>query len=192
MNQSRLCESLVKSARGRRPLSDDDEEEYKRPKPPPPAGFKSKFTYPKRKGQKTRSLKNRALVQKPRRAKLETVLAFDLNLQKKDSTLRKYRNGYYFAHSLPKARAVLLKAGFKGPDNYYRKNQHGGRMFGYPREVPKKERFGEEEAGWVLRHCLEAGATQSQADGVKKMLSYAYQLQTGIHRPRRFTRTILR
>ena len=179
MNQSLLCESLVKSARGRRPPSDDDDEDFKRPKPPPPAGFKSRYKEPKRKGQKNRSLKNRASVQKPRRAKLETLLAFDLNLQKADSTLRKYRNGYYFAHSIPKASAVLLKAGFKGPNNYYPKNQHLGRMFGLPREVPRKERFGEEEAGWVLRHCLEAGATESQADGVKKMLSYAYQLQTG-------------
>jgi len=125
------------------------------------------------------SLKNSPEVQKPRRAKLKTVLAYQANAQKADGTLRKYRTGYFFAHSIKKAGEVLLKAGFKGPGNYYPKNQHLGRMFALPREVPKQNKFGEEEAGWVLQHCLQAHATKSQADGVKKMLSYAWQLQRG-------------
>ena len=159
---------MTKSARGRRPEPDD--EKFQRPKPPPPANFKPKFKR-KRKGKPV-SLKNDPEVQKPRRARLTTILAFQANAQKADSTLRKYRTGYFFAHSIKKAGEVLLKAGFKGPGNYYPKNQHGGRMFALPREVPAKSRFDDEEAGWVLQHCLQAHATESQADGVKKMLSY--------------------
>ena len=114
----------------------------------------------------------------PRRACLDTLLAYDGNNLKATETLRKYRNGFYFAWNVPLARAHLRKCGFKAPGEYNINNQQGGCCFSLPREVPGASRFTNNDAGWAMRHCLKQGrATLSQAQSVKKMLSYVYQLQ---------------
>ena len=54
-----------------------------------------------------------------------------------------------------------------------------GKCFALPREIPPPSRFSDEDAGWVMRHCYEAGGTLSQCEQVSKLLSYAFQLRTG-------------
>ena len=100
-------------------------------------------------------------------------------MKKANGTIQKYRNGFNFAWSIPKSRAVLVDSGFRAPGTYRVSNQAGGLLFTLPNEVPNENRFGGEEAGWVLKHVLDAHATKSQAESVKKVLSYVRQLQTG-------------
>ena len=79
-----------------------------------------------------------------------------------------------------KARKVLEDAGFKEPGVYEESNQHGGKIFALPREVPSQDHFGEEEAGFVMRYALkDPESTRSQCENVSKLLSYIWQLQTG-------------
>ena len=131
------------------------------------------------KRKKGRSFRDRPCVRAPRNARLNTLLAFDANMIKSTETLRKYRTGFNYAWRNPKAQQVMLKAGFKAPGLYRETNQHAGRMFALPREVPCANRFGEEEAGFVMRYCLYGGGTRSQCENVSKLLSYIHQLQTG-------------
>ena len=106
-------------------------------------------------------------------------MAFDSNNIKKKSTLKKYRTGFNLAWSIPRCNEVLAKAGFKAPGHYYADNQQGGLMFALPREIPPACKFGEEEAGFVMRNALKAHVTRSQGEGIKKMLSFVHQLRTG-------------
>lgn len=106
-------------------------------------------------------------------------MAYDSNNMKSKATLKKYRTGYNLAWSIPRCHEVLLKAGFKAPGMYFRNNQQGGLLFALPREIPPESRFGENEAGFVMRHALKAGVTKSQGEGIKKMLSNIFQLRTG-------------
>ena len=129
--------------------------------------------------RKPRAFRDRPEVREPRRARLDTYLAFDANRIKSTETLRKYRVAFNFVWTVENARRVLIASGFKEPRLYEANNQHAGRIFALPREVPCRSRFGEEEAGFVMRHVLKSGATKSQAESVSKLLSYIHQLQTG-------------
>ena len=126
-----------------------------------------------------RAFRDREECKEPRRASFKTCVAFDKNNLKSTETLRKYRGGYRHAWRVPAARSLLLKCGFKRPGTYNPNNQQGGVMFALPREVPGKTRFTSDDAGMVLRHVFKAGSTLSQCESVRKMLSAAFQLQTG-------------
>ena len=115
-------------------------------------------------------------MKKPRRAALGSLIAFDANNNKSTETLRKYRTALNFIwKKVPKARDVMLACGFKAPGDYLATNQHTGLCFALPREVPGPARFSDVDAGWILRHCYEAGGTVSQCQSVSKLLSYAYE-----------------
>ena len=131
------------------------------------------------KKRKSRAPRNQPGCREPRNAKLKTLLAWDANNLKDTGTLRKYGTGFRCAWKIERARKQLVKAGFRAPGCYRKSNQTGGRIFALPREVPSESRFGEEEAGLVMRHVLKSGCTRSQGEGVKKMLSFVRQLQTG-------------
>ena len=161
--------SLVRSARGVSPAAGDDAEE-KTQVPRKRRGFKKR---------RARAPRDRPEVREPRNARLNTLLAWDGNNIKSTETLRKYRVGFNFVWRIPKARKVMVEAGFKQPNRYHENNQMGGKMFALPREIPRASRFGEEEAGMVMRHCLHSGGTRSQCENVRKLLSYIHQLQTG-------------
>ena len=129
--------------------------------------------------RKSQAPRDQPGVREPRNASLNTLLAWDANKIKDTGTLQKYGTGFRFAWKHEKAREILVKAGFKAPGAYPKRNQTQGRIFTLPREVPREDRFGGEEAGMVMRIVLKAHATRSQAEGVRKMLSYVRQLQTG-------------
>ena len=133
----------------------------------------------KKKPRRKRALRDRPEVIEPRRARLDTYLAFDANKIKSTETLRKYRTGFNFAWKNENARKILIASGFKEPGLYESSNQQGGKIFALPREVPCHDMFGEEAAGFVMRHVLKSGATRSQCESVSKLLSYIWQLQTG-------------
>ena len=115
----------------------------------------------------------------PRNANLLTYMAWDANNLKDRETLKKYGTGFRFAWNVTKARKVFEKAGFRAPGRYKKTNQTKGKIFTLPREVPTEARFGEEQAGMVMRHVLKSKPTRSQAENVSKVLSYIRQLQTG-------------
>ena len=121
--------------------------------------------------------RDRKEVLEPRRATLNTMMAYDNNNIKAKDTLRKYRTGFNCAWNITPCRNILKKAGFKPPGQYLRYNQQGGLLFALPREIPK--RFGDEQAGLVMRAALRAHVTREQAHGIRKTLSYIHQLQTG-------------
>ena len=134
---------------------------------------------PPRKRKWNRALRDHPSVKKPRRAALGSLIAFDSNNNKSTETLRKYRTALNFVWRVPKAKALMISCGFKAPGEYLATNQHTGLCFALPREVPGPSRFSDVDAGWILRHCYEAGGTVSQCQSVSKLLSYAYQLRTG-------------
>ena len=155
-----------------------------RPESPPPEEKNQEVVRPakqpfRKNPRKPRALRDQPEVREPRRARLDTYLAFDANSVKSTDTLRKYRTGFNYVWKNPKAQKVLLDAGFKHPGLYEDSNQHRGKIFALPREVPSQARFGEEEAGFVMRHALKSGGTKSQCESVSKLLSYIHQLQTG-------------
>ena len=116
----------------------------------------------------------------PRRAGFRTGVAFDMNNIKKTQTLKKYRTGYNTAWGVPAAREHMVKCGFREPGTYDPNNQQGGAMFSLPRELPTKRQFSDEDAGIILRRVFKSGATLSQCEAVRKMLSFAYQLRMGL------------
>ena len=125
-------------------------------------------------------LRDRKKIRPPRTKDLRTEIAFEKNSQRKPATLAKYRQGYRIAFDCPAARKRLLSLGFKEPGTY-KWNQQGGFMFSMPRDIPKK--FTDEEAGWIARECYKCKRpklTKSQMESVRAMLSYAYQLRTGL------------
>ena len=70
----------------------------------------------------------------------------------------------------------MKSIGLKKPGSYSKTNHHGGEMFGFPREF----HLTGPQAGKILRKCFKSGkATRSQLCDVRKMLAYAWQLQTG-------------
>lgn len=112
----------------------------------------------------------------PRRAGFKTGVAFDKTALKSNLTLTKYRTGYRFAWSIAKCRRYMKSIGLKAPGSYSKTNHHGGEMFGLPREFKMTGL----QAGKLLRHCFKSGkATKCQLKDVRKMLAYAWQLQTG-------------
>ena len=127
-----------------------------------------------------RAPRDRPECREPRRASFRTGVAFDKNNLKKTDTLKKYRTGYNTAWEVPAARNHMLKCGFREPGTYDRNNQQGGAMFALPRELPNKKQFSDEDAGMILRYVFKAGSTLSQCEAVRKMLSFAYQLRTGM------------
>ena len=163
--------SLVRNQRGPAPR-ENDENNYEPVVRPKKRAFRKN---PRAK----RSYRDRKEVKEPRRARLDTYLAFDANSIKSTDTLRKYRTAFNFLWKVPKARKLLQDAGFKEPGLYEGSNQHAGKVFALPREVPPQSKFGEEQAGFAMRHALKSGATKSQCESVSKLLSYIWQLQTG-------------
>ena len=120
-------------------------------------------------------------IRPPRTKNLRVAIAYDKNRQKKPSTMAKYRYGYNLAWKVKGAREHFQELGFKAPGQW-KLNQQGGKMFSMPYDIPKS--FGDEDAGWICRECSQSKApklTKSQMEAVRAMLSYAYQLQTGIH-----------
>ena len=95
--------------------------------------------------------------------------------------MKKYRTGYNTAWRVKAARQRLLRCGFKAPGTYPM-NQHEGKMFSMPKDIPVC--FDGEEAGWVVRECFESRRpklSKCMMESVRAMLSYAYQLKTGKH-----------
>ena len=130
--------------------------------------------------------RDRKKIRPPRTTNLRTAIAFDKNNQKAPGTLSKYRNGYVNAFKVKAARERLLQLGFKAPGSY-KWNQQGGVMFSLPRDIPAA--FTDEEAGWVCRECYLSKApklTKCMMEGVRAMLSFAFQLQTGKHSTPKF------
>ena len=127
-----------------------------------------------------RPLRDRKSLRRPRSTDLRTQIAFDKNNLKSPDTLAKYRAGYVKAFKVPAARERLLKLGFKEPGTYAW-GQQGDTMFSLPHHIPVA--FTDEEAGWIARECYLSKSpklTKSNMEGVRAMLSYAYQLKTGI------------
>ena len=167
---------LVRRAR-RAPGADGDDEksnvaQVARPKAPKPVR-----KLPKRYHWHL-SPRSRPEVKPPRNASFATLAAFDSNNAKETDTLRKYCWSLKLVwECCPKAWAVMERAGFQEPGQYEVNNQYGGKIFGLPREVPTVRRFGEDQAGMVIRECLLANFSESQTEGVSKLLSFVYQLQ---------------
>ena len=68
----------------------------------------------------------------------------------------------------------MKSIGLKEPGTYDRHNQQGGDMFALPNEF----KMNDKQAGQILKHCAASGRlTLGNLKDIKKMLSYAYQLQ---------------
>jgi len=169
--ESPVKEEFVKEEPVKEEFSDD--EAFQQPK-------EEEQVVGKKRKKWNRALRDHPSVKKPRRATLNTLISFDANNIKSTETLRKYRTALNFIwKKAPKARAHMLGCGFKAPGKYVATNQHMGKCFALPREIPPPSKFSDEDAGWIMRHCYEAGGTLSQCESVSKLLSHAYQLRTG-------------
>ena len=104
-----------------------------------------------------------------------TGVAFDKNALKSVSTLAKYRTGYSTAWNLSAVKKYMKRVGLREPGTYNPGNQQGGAMFALPREVTLTGL----QAGILMRKTYKAGATKSQLEAVRKMLSFAWQLTSG-------------
>ena len=88
--------------------------------------------------------------------------------------MKKRRQGFNLIWKLCAPYATKIKLKRKG--EYNKNNQMGGEMFSLPREVSLTGL----QAGTIMRKCYKAGATKSQLETVRKTLSYAYQLTSGL------------
>ena len=70
----------------------------------------------------------------------------------------------------------MKKVGWKKKGEYDPNNQHEGHMFSLPRDVSLSGL----QAGTIMRNSYKAGATKSQLETIRKTLSYAFQLTTGL------------
>ena len=88
--------------------------------------------------------------------------------------MKKRRQGFNLIWRLNSS--YIKKIGWKKKGEYEPDNQHAGKMFALPREVSLSSL----QAGTIMRNCYKAGATKSQLETIRKTLSYAFQLTTGL------------
>ena len=109
----------------------------------------------------------------PRRAGINTKIAWKRNERKAHQTLGKYRTGYRKAWSVPNARRYMKSIGLLKPGDYNPNNQQGGVMFSLPSEC----KITDKQAQTIMTHCIECKKlTECNLKDIKKMLSYAYQI----------------
>ena len=112
----------------------------------------------------------------PRRAGKDTRKQFRLNKMKSLSTMRAYRGGFNLPWRLPSSAKYMRRIGIKPPGQYKADNQHQGKMFALPSECTLTGN----QAETILEKVYQDGATLDQVKLVRKTLSYAYELTTGI------------
>ena len=123
----------------------------------------------KRKKPGPEALKDKAEL--PARASLDTKIQHSLNSNKKNTTMTAYRQGMTLLWRV--AKKELKKAGVKPMGEYDPKNAHGGKMWGWPKEM----RLTNAKVKNIMYRCISCGKlTIDQLKTVRKTFAYAWQL----------------
>ena len=110
----------------------------------------------------------------PRYAGFNTQLQGDKNEMREPSTMKGLRWGFNLMWE--HAEAEMEKHNIPRPDTFDKKNHHGGKLWGWPRECNMTDN----KAKRIFYACYKTGnMTEPMLRAVRKTLAYAYELKGG-------------